>query len=143
MNTEWHDNALHDRRQWLGNVHPHRDDSDDDDGYAFTWGPDCDAAIFARRGLLPDFDAPFAIAEQDGIAILPAYGDADSSLQPHPLMELAYTCDDTSWIVVTRRDGHAEFTADMLVDSINSVLAPCRYELHNTPTWRIRITHHA
>lgn len=139
----WHDNALHNRRQWLGDVQPWREDTDDgtDDGtdYTFTWGPECDDAIAARRALDREFDAAFTLAESDGIGILPAYTRRGNVRVPHILMEMAYSCDDADWLIVTRRGGHADYTADVLAATR---LAPSAHERHDTPTWCVIVTHH-
>jgi hypothetical protein len=140
MSTEWHDNALHDRRQWLGDAQPRREDSYEDAGYAFTWGPDSDAAIAAQRARDPAFDAIFVVAEQNGITIVPAYVEASNERRPHSLMELAYSCDDADWVIVTQRDTHAAYTADVLACSN---LSPSGVERHDLPRWCVFITHHA
>lgn len=143
MNTPWHDNGLHGRREWLGRVEPvaHAEDDEYAD-YAIEWGRDCDQAITARRRVDHQLDAPFALAEQHGIAIVPAYRDIAREAQPHPIMEMAYTCDDTDWIVVTRRDTSLDHKADVMVESNPSLLTASTFERHTTPTWCIRITHH-
>lgn len=142
MKIGWHDNALHNRRQWLGKIQPDREDLDDDTGYTFRWGDECDTAIAARRSLDPALEAVFAVAEQDGIAIVPAYNTDSHGRVPHQLMEIAYSCDDTDWIIVTRRETHADYTADTMAESSNSVLVRSSFEQHHTPTWCIRIAHH-
>lgn len=143
MKTPWHDNGLHDRREWLGRVEPVAFDEDGEYGeYSIKWGADCDEAITARRRTDHQFDAPFALAEQHGIAIVPAYGDAVREQRPHPIMELAYTCDDTDWIVVTRLGASLDYKADVMVETNPGVLTASSFERHTTPTWCIRITHH-
>jgi hypothetical protein len=142
VSIPWHDNGLHDRRVWLGQVQPIAQDEDECAAYALRWGPDCDQAITARRRIDHQFDAPFALAEQQGIAIVPAYRNSADETRPHLLMEMAYSCDDTDWIVVTRQGTPQDCKADVMVEGFPSVLTASTFERHTTPTWCIRITNH-
>ena len=129
-------------RTWLGIIQPvRRGEADPYSSYSsYEWGAELDAAIAALRASHPDVDALFIVAETGGLAITPAWSSGGVR---HPLMEIAHSSDDSNWIMVGEIDSDGDFNCGMSVDRPDYAWAPAGYERHLTPSWSIRVTHHA
>lgn len=136
--NHWQDSHLASRRVWLREVQPHSTE-DDLSMTVYHWGSDCDDALTARRAEDPLIASALTVAEQGGIAIVPAWIGSE----PHPLMEMASTTDDVDWVILTARDSNGDFTAGMLADATTGGLVTSWYQRHQTPRWCLRVASHA